>query len=191
MHRTSATGQQLMLHSDMSLLKNIFEGNDDDVGVPMCSYSECTAASTAGLVNQLAANNTLFMTQFGDVYTRMGSNGYEACDLAVVPSTGFGVQADAEHGVSAVQDACAARGFAPAGTLVLGSPSGDTASPTGDGSTGADAGDASDDAPSSGNAEGTGTGQTPQSEAPDSAAFGSHLALALVLAGAYLGVLML
>lgn len=129
--RTSATGAQLMLHSDMALLKDIFAGNADDFGTPTCTYDTCSAADTAALVQQLAANNTLFMSQFGDVYTRMALRGYEGCELAVVPSTGFGVTAEDTHGVSAVRNACAERGFAPPGTIVLGgSPPEDSSTPT-------------------------------------------------------------
>eukprot|EP00892_Ulva_mutabilis_P012127 jgi/Ulvmu1/9287/UM050_0036.1 len=137
---TSATGQQLMLNSDMCLLLDIFNetsgGTSPQVGFgvggveagtaapPVCTYDTCADSPTAAIVQQYAANNTLFMADFTAVWIKMVTNGYDVCELAVVPAEGSGPDFEELYGIDAITEDCAAEsgssGFNVSGPVTSG-----------------------------------------------------------------------
>lgn len=138
--RTSATGQQLMLNSDMCLLLDIFNETSGGVspqpgvgvgGVsagtptkPLCTYDTCSESPTAGLVREFAANNTLFMAEFTAVWIKMVTKGYDVCDLSVLPAEGEGPDFEQLYGIDVLTRGCAvapgAAGFDYAGPVTTG-----------------------------------------------------------------------
>lgn len=121
--RTSATGQQLMLNSDMCLLLDIFNetsgGTSPQPGIgvggvsagtptkPVCTYDTCGESPTAGLVREFAANNTLFMAEFTAVWIKMVTKGYDVCNLSVLPAEGEGPDFEQLYGIDVLTAGCA------------------------------------------------------------------------------------
>jgi hypothetical protein len=108
-----------MLNSDMSFSKNIFDGAAQEGGNATCSFDQCTEALTGATVRAYAANNSLFVTEFGPVFGRLLVKGYNPCLLAVVPSKGYGAAAEASHRVGKFWATCEAAGFSPPGFLAF------------------------------------------------------------------------
>jgi hypothetical protein len=124
-YRTSTTGQQLMLNSDMSLIKNIFGGNAATNGQAGCTYDTCPATQSATIVEEYATNNTLFVKDFTRVFTKMLTKGYEICDLTVLPSKGSGPEIEQLYGIPALKSECIAA--QPTTQGLFGPPSGSPA----------------------------------------------------------------
>jgi hypothetical protein len=104
--RTSTTGQQLMLNSDMMLIKDVFAGSAQTKGEPTCTYDTCPASPTLPIAQEFAADNDLFVKEFTRAYVKMLTKGYDICTLAVVPSKGSGPEVDAVYEIPAVNAAC-------------------------------------------------------------------------------------
>ena len=106
--RTSTTGKQLMLNSDMSLIKDVFAGSGKDSGEPACSYDACPASATLAIVQEYATDNALFVKEFVLAYAKMLTKGHDVCALEVVPSKGSGPDVEQLYGVAAVKQGCGA-----------------------------------------------------------------------------------
>lgn len=112
--RTSDTGQQLMLNSDMALILDPFGGSTDTSGEPSCTYETCPASPTLSIAEEYAADNDLFVKEFVDVFVKMLTKGYDICDLTVVPSNDSGQQVEALYGIPAIKQSCGVSTISPA-----------------------------------------------------------------------------
>lgn len=69
--RTSSSGEQLMLNSDMSLIMDPFSGGTETSGEPTCTYATCPTTPTRTIAEEFAADNELFITEFVNVYVKV------------------------------------------------------------------------------------------------------------------------
>ena len=141
MCRTSVTGQQLMLNSDMCLLLDIFNetsgGTSPQPGagvggvapgtatLPACTYDTCGESPAGPAVRTYATDNTLFMADFTAVWIKMATKGYAVCDLSVVPSKDAGAGGAELYKIDEITAECEPvlpEFFGPVTTGVLGDP---------------------------------------------------------------------
>jgi len=105
---TANTGQ-LMLNSDVALYKDIFAGSPQEQGQATCTFDTCASTPvTAELVEKYAVDNEAWIRDFGPAFAKMLTKGSDPCALEVVPSNGSGPEAEALHGLPAIQAQCAA-----------------------------------------------------------------------------------